>query len=86
MDVESAPPAFCPGGRQTGAAASRVDPVAEQPGEPMTIAGVTWQLRGGDMQVPVTADTIMADACVRVTAPNRAHFEHVAAQRRRVNR
>ncbi len=86
VQITSAPPEFCPGGRQTGAAPSRADPVAEQPGEPVAIAGVTWQLRGGGVRAPVRADTILADACVRITAPDRAHFERVAAALRPVNR
>lgn len=85
VQIMSAPPEFGPATRQRGGSASKPDPIP--PTEAVEIAGVTWQLLGREPRTgPVTADTILGDAYVRIHAPTRAHFERVAVGLRRIDR
>ena len=83
VQIMSAPPEYVRAARQTDGTPDKPVP---PPTEPVEVGGVTWQLLGGRAAAPVEADADLGDAYVRIRAPNRAHFERVAASLRRINR
>ena len=83
VQIMSAPPEYGRAARQTDGTPDKPVP---PPTEPVEVGGVTWQLLGGRAAAPVEADADLGDAYVRIRAPNRAHFERVAASLRRINR
>ena len=85
VQILSAPPEYGLAARQRGGTASKPLPIPQI--EPVEIAGVIWQIEGtGPRAGTVTADAILGDAYVQISAPDRAHFERVAASLRRINR